>query len=117
MSKNLNNKVDRDEVLLEVKNLSVTFGERKKKFRAVNDVSFKLYRGETFGLVGESGSGKTTIGRAIMRIVPTSGGEIFYKGERINGKISKELDKKVIKEIQMIFQDEKLTKSLDFYSS
>lgn len=105
MSKNLNNKVDRDEVLLEVKNLSVTFGERKKKFRAVNDVSFKLYRGETFGLVGESGSGKTTIGRAIMRIVPTSGGEIFYKGERINGKISKELDKKVIKEIQMIFQD------------
>ena len=55
--------------------------------------------------MGESGSGKTTIGRAIMRILPTSGGEVFYKGQKINGKISHALDKQVIKEIQMIFQD------------
>ena len=93
------------EVLLEVKNLDVTFGERKKKYKAVKGVNFKIYKGETFGLVGESGSGKTTIGRAIMRIVPSAGGEIYYKGERINGRISPELDRKVMKEIQMIFQD------------
>jgi oligopeptide transport system ATP-binding protein len=94
------------EVLLEVKNLRVEFGENKKKrFTAVNDVSFKIYKGETFGLVGESGSGKTTIGRAIIRINPTTGGEIFFKGQKINGKISKELDREVVKKIQMIFQD------------
>ena len=93
------------EVLLEVKDLDVVFGERKKRYEAVKKVNFKIYKGETFGLVGESGSGKTTIGRAIMRIVPSAGGEIIYKGQKINGKISSELDKKVIKEIQMIFQD------------
>lgn len=93
------------EVLLEVKNLDVTYGERKKKYNAVRQVNFKIYKGETFGLVGESGSGKTTIGRAIMRIVPSAGGEILYKGEKINGKISPELDRKILKEIQMIFQD------------
>ncbi len=93
------------EVLLEVKNLDVTYGERKKKYKAVRQVNFRIYKGETFGLVGESGSGKTTIGRAIMRIVPSAGGEILYKGEKINGKISPELDRKILKEIQMIFQD------------
>lgn len=93
------------EVLLEVKNLDVTYGERKKKYKAVRQVNFKIYKGETFGLVGESGSGKTTIGRAIMRIVPSAWGEILYKGEKINGKISPELDRKILKEIQMIFQD------------
>lgn len=93
------------EVLLEVKNLDVTFGEKKKRYDAVKKVNFKIYKGETFGLVGESGSGKTTIGRAIMRIIPSAGGEILYKGEKINGKISKELDRRIIREIQMIFQD------------
>lgn len=93
------------EVLLSIKNLNVDFGTRRKPFRAVNDVSFDIYKGETFGLVGESGSGKTTIGRAIVRINPVSGGEIIYKGERISGRIPKALDKKVISEIQMIFQD------------
>ena len=93
------------EILLEVRNLEVSFGPRNKRFIAVKNANFKIYKGETFGLVGESGSGKTTIGRAIMRINPTSGGEIIYKGQKINGRIDKELDKKVIKEIQMIFQD------------
>lgn len=93
------------EVLLDVRNLEVTFGEHKKKYEAVKGVNFQIYKGETFGLVGESGSGKTTIGRAIMRIIPSCGGDILYKGEKINGKISPELDRKVIKEIQMIFQD------------
>ena len=93
------------EKLLEVKNLVVEFGSGKKKFTAIKDVSFDIYKGETFGLVGESGSGKTTIGRAIIRINDVAGGEILYKGERISGKISKEMDRKVIENIQMIFQD------------
>lgn len=93
------------EVLLDVRDLHVTFGEHRKKYEAVKKVKFRIYKGETFGLVGESGSGKTTIGRAIMRIIPSSGGEILYKGDKINGKIPAELDRKVIKEIQMIFQD------------
>lgn len=93
------------EVLLEVKNISVEFGSKRKKFIAVNDVSFNIYKGETFGLVGESGSGKTTIGRAIIRINETSHGEIIFNGQKINGKISKELDKEVTRKIQMIFQD------------
>ena len=93
------------EVLLEVKNISVEFGSKIKKFVAVNDVRFNIYNGETFGLVGESGSGKTTIGRAIIRINETSQGEIIFNGQKINGKISKELDKEVTRKIQMIFQD------------
>ena len=93
------------QVLLEVKDLEVTYGSGRKAFKAVNRAHFEIYKGETLGLVGESGSGKTTIGRAIMRILPTSGGEILYKGQKINGKISHALDQQVIKEIQMIFQD------------
>lgn len=93
------------EVLVEVNHLNVTYGSGKKAYPAVQDATFKIYKGETFGLVGESGSGKTTIGRAILRILPTSGGDILYKGQKINGKISRTLDKQIIKEIQMIFQD------------
>ena len=93
------------EKLVEVKGLSVHFGSAKKPFVAVRDVSFDIYRGETFGLVGESGSGKTTIGRAIIRINPAAKGEILYGGQRISGKISKDLDRMVTQKIQMIFQD------------
>ena len=93
------------EPLLEVKNLQVTYGSGRKAYSAVQNASFTIYKGETFGLVGESGSGKTTIGRAIMRILPTSGGQVLYKGQQINGKISHALDRQVIKEMQMIFQD------------
>jgi len=93
------------EILLEVKNLEVQFGKKGKEFVAINDVSFNIYKGETFGLVGESGSGKTTIGRAIIRINKASGGEIKYNGKIISGKIDSELDKEITKKIQMIFQD------------
>ncbi|ODU54649.1 MAG: peptide ABC transporter ATP-binding protein [Clostridium sp. SCN 57-10] len=93
------------EVLLSVRDLEVTFGSKRSKFVAVKGVSFDIYKGETFGLVGESGSGKTTIGRAIIRINPTSGGDIIFNGEKINGKIPRDLDKKVTQQIQMIFQD------------
>ena len=93
------------EVLLQVRNMEVTFGKGHKKFVAVKGVSFEIFKGETFGLVGESGSGKTTIGRAIIRINPISNGEVIFKGQRISGKISRALDKSVTQEIQMIFQD------------
>ncbi|MCH4887454.1 ATP-binding cassette domain-containing protein [Acidaminobacter sp. JC074] len=93
------------EVLLEVKNLSVDFGKGKKTFRAVDNVSFNIYKGETFGLVGESGSGKTTIGRAIVRINEASEGEIIFDGNKINGKLSKDQDRDVTSRVQMIFQD------------
>ncbi len=93
------------EKLLEIKHLSVRFGRRRKPFTAVDDVSFDIYRGETFGLVGESGSGKTTIGRAIIRVCQASEGEILYRGERISGKIPKSLDRALTRKIQMIFQD------------
>lgn len=92
-------------VLLNVRHLNVSFGKGKREFKAVKDVSFQIYKGETFGLVGESGSGKTTIGRAILRIHPTSGGDIIYDGQKINGKISREVDQNIIRKIQMVFQD------------
>ena len=92
-------------VLLSIQNLDVVFGRGKKAFKAVDNVSFDIYKGETLSLVGESGSGKTTIGRAIVRINPCSKGAIYFKGERISGKISHKKDREVIRKIQMIFQD------------
>ena len=91
--------------LIEVKNMQVTFGSGRKKFVAVNDVNFTIYKGETFALVGESGSGKTTIGRALVRINPITAGEVYLEGQKINGKISKAQDLNVIRSCQMIFQD------------
>ena len=93
------------EKLIEIKDLQITFGHGRKKFVAVDHVNFDIYKGETFSLVGESGSGKTTIGRAITRINPSSGGEILFNDRKINGRIPKELDLEVIKKCQMIFQD------------
>lgn len=93
------------EILLEVKDLTVDFGKRRKAFRAVDHVSFNIYKGETFGLVGESGSGKTTIGRAIVRINEATDGEILFKGTKISGKIDKVTDRMVTEKLQMIFQD------------
>lgn len=93
------------EKLIELKDVQITFGSGRKKFVAVDNVNFNIYKGETFSLVGESGSGKTTIGRAITRINPVSSGEILFKGQKISGKISKEMDREVIRKCQMIFQD------------
>ncbi len=93
------------EVILQVRDLKVAFGSRRKRFEAVKGVSFDVYKGETFGIVGESGSGKTTIGRSIIRVYPTSGGSIKFHGKEITGRISKELDREITNRIQMIFQD------------
>ncbi len=93
------------EVLLSIKNIDITFGKGDSAVKAVTDASFDIYKGETFSLVGESGSGKTTIGRAVIRVNPLSAGEIQYKGVRISGKIPHSLDREVIRNVQMVFQD------------
>ncbi|MBE5901924.1 MAG: ATP-binding cassette domain-containing protein [Lachnospiraceae bacterium] len=93
------------EILLSIKNIDITFGKGEEAVKAVKNASFDIYKGETFSLVGESGSGKTTIGRAVIRVNPLAAGEIQYKGVRISGKISKALDREVIRNIQMVFQD------------
>ena len=93
------------EVLLSLRDVDITFGKGDNAVRAVKDASFDIYKGETFSLVGESGSGKTTIGRAVIRVNPCAKGEILYKGVRISGKIPRTLDREVIRNIQMVFQD------------
>ena len=93
------------EILLSLKNVDITFGKGEDAVRAVQDASFDIYKGETFSLVGESGSGKTTVGRAVIRVNPLARGEIDYKGVRISGKIPRALDREVIRNIQMVFQD------------
>ena len=93
------------EVLVSLKNVDITFGKGDKALKAVSNASFDIYKGETFSLIGESGSGKTTIGRAVIRVNPCSAGEILYKGVRISGKIPSSLDREVIRNIQMVFQD------------
>ena len=93
------------EVLLSLRHVDINFGKGENRVRAVQDVSFDIYKGETFSLVGESGSGKTTIGRAVIRANTCSNGEILYKGVRISGKIPHSLDREIIRNIQMVFQD------------
>ena len=78
-----NNDTER-EVLLKVENLQQYFGLGKgRELKAVDNVSFDIYKGEVFGLVGESGCGKTTTGRSIIRLYDITGGSVYYKGERI----------------------------------
>ena len=95
--------------ILEVKNLhqSFTSGKGKKKItvHAVNDVSFGVRPAETFGLVGESGCGKTTTGRTIIRLYDPTGGEMYFDGKDIAGKMNKDLRKYLTDNIAMIFQD------------
>ena len=73
--------------------------------KAVEDVSFKIYPGETYGLVGESGSGKSTIGRSIIRMYDPTAGEIQFNGLDISGKMSKSDSQTLRTQMQMIFQD------------
>ncbi|MEK4138397.1 ATP-binding cassette domain-containing protein [Kurthia sp. FSL E2-0154] len=89
------------EKILEVKNLQQHFGS----IRAVDGISFDVYKGETLGLVGESGCGKSTTGRSIIRLYDITGGEIIFKGQNIHGKKSKKELQQFNKEMQMIFQD------------
>lgn len=95
-----------ENVMLSVKNLKQYFKiNRKQKIKAVDDVSFDIFKGETYGLVGESGSGKTTIGRSIIRIYDPTEGEVYFEGKKISGKLNKQERKYISNNIQMIFQD------------
>lgn len=95
--------------LLRVENLSMHFSSKKRGkqnlVKAVDDVSFQVYEGETFGLVGESGCGKTTTGRAIIRLYDPSAGKVYFEGQEITGKLTKEKRKFITDRIAMIFQD------------
>ena len=73
--------------------------------KAVDNVSFKIYPGETYGLVGESGSGKSTIGRSIIRLYDPTAGEIYFNGRDISGKLSRADNQALRTQMQMIFQD------------
>ena len=74
---------EKKEVLLKVDHLTQCFKMGHNEFKAVDDVSFEVYKGEVFGLVGESGCGKTTTGRSILKIYDITGGSIYFKGQRI----------------------------------
>ena len=92
--------------LLEVEGLKQYFPVSKTfTVKAVNDVSFKVYPGETYGLVGESGSGKSTIGRSIIRLYDPTSGKVTFDGMEISRKLSKSTKDKLRVQMQMIFQD------------
>ena len=80
-------------VLLSIQNLDVVFGHGKKAFKAVDNVSFDIYKGETFSLVGESGSGKTTIGRSVIRLYKPTAGKITFDGTQISGRSTSDIVK------------------------
>jgi peptide/nickel transport system ATP-binding protein len=100
-----------EEVLLSARNLEVWFptkrsilGRSLQFTRAVDDVSFDVYKGETLGLVGESGCGKTTLGRTLLRLIEPRSGSLIYKGEDLTAKSKKDM-RALRKEIQIVFQD------------
>ena len=96
------------EVLLSVKNLQQFFKLGRREFKAVDNVSFDIYKGEVFGLVGESGCGKTTTGRSIIRLYDITGGSVYYKGERICAGTRTYKD--AIKQARRDYAEKKITK-------
>ena len=91
--------------LLQVKHLKQYFTSGKSTVKAVDDVTFDIYEGETFGLVGESGSGKTTTGRSIIRLYDPTDGEIIFDGKDISKLKTRSEKLEFNREMQMIFQD------------
>ena len=98
------------EVLLEIKGLKKYFpiknffGAKVGDLKAVDDVSFEIYKGETFGLVGESGCGKSTLGRTVLQMLQPDGGEVIYHGKDI-ANLPKSQWKELREKMQIIFQD------------
>ncbi len=92
------------EPLLKVEKLKQYFKNGSFTVKAVDDVSFEIYPGETYGLVGESGSGKTTIGRDIIRLLDPTGGQVLFRGKDITGKMDHATNHELRTKMQMIFQ-------------
>ena len=97
--------------LIEVKNLKKYFPVASSGFfqnanyvKAVDDVTFDIYKGETLGIVGESGCGKSTMGRILVTLLDSTSGEIIFEGKEVNA-IRKNNRKDMSKNIQIIFQD------------
>jgi len=94
------------EPILKVENMKQYFKMSSKyTVKAVDDVSFEIYPGETYGLVGESGSGKTTIGRGIIRLYNPTSGKITFNGKDLSGKLTGDAKAELRTKMQMIFQD------------
>ena len=92
--------------LLKVEHLKQYFKVNKTfTVKAVDDISFEIFPGETYGLVGESGSGKSTTGRSIIRLYDPTGGTIIFNGENITGRLTAAQTKMLRTKMQMIFQD------------
>ena len=100
--------MEEKEVLLSVKNLQQYFKLGKRELKAVDNVSFDIYKGEVFGLVGESGCGKTTTGRSIIRLYDITGGSVYYKGQRICAGTRSYKD--AIKQARKDYAEKKITK-------
>lgn len=96
---------EKREKILEIKDLCMEFQDGKQTVKAVNHVSFDIYKGENFGLVGESGCGKTTLGRTLIRLYDPTSGEILFNGKNISGKLSRADRDYVTRNLAMIFQD------------
>ena len=100
------NKTTNAEPLLHVEGLKQYFKVSSQfTVKAVENVSFDIYPGETYGLVGESGSGKSTIGRSIIRLYDPTAGKIIFNGTDISGRLNKDANKALRTQMQMIFQD------------
>ncbi|MGX9340524.1 ABC transporter ATP-binding protein [Mycoplasma sp. 4044] len=108
---------DNQEVLATIRNVDITYGSGSKAFKAVKDLNLNIYKGEVLGLVGESGSGKSTIGKALVGLIPYSFGQIKMLGRELPKKLQrgwkvgkalkeyKEIENFMVNKVQMIFQD------------